>query len=43
MPYEDEPLAVVGADEDLRDNEDIDGLTATVLQARYEREVAVNS
>ena len=44
-PYEDERLAVVGADEDLRGDEeaDVDGLTATVLEARYEREVAVNS
>ena len=44
-PYEDEPLAVVGADEDLRGDEeaDVDGLTATVLEARNERQVAVNS
>ena len=44
-PYEDEPLAVVDADEDLRGDEeaDVDGLTATVLEARNERQVAVNS
>ena len=44
-PYEDEPLTVVGADEDLRGDEeaDVDGLTATVLEATNERQVAVNS
>ena len=49
-PYQDEPLAVIGVDqgtagEDEHEDEeaDLDGLTPTVLEARYEREVPVNS
>lgn len=45
-PYEDEPLADIEEDaETVADDEetDVDGLTPAVLEARYERETAVNS
>lgn len=47
-PYEDEPLAEVDEnneqDEENFDEEaDIDGLTPSVLEARYERTVTVDS
>ena len=43
-PNEDEPLAVGDAgDDDVEDQADVDGLTPTVLEARYEREVPVNT
>ena len=45
-PYQDEPLAE-DADENTEENEvdeaDEDGLTPAALEARYEREVPVNS
>ena len=45
-PYEDEPLAEVDDDrETVEENQeaDEDGLTPAVLEARYEREITVNS
>ena len=45
-PYQDEPLAEEDDDESRDDDTeeaDADGLTARVLEARYERTVAVNS
>ena len=46
-PYEDEPLAADdGEDRETTDDgeeADVDGLTPAVLEARYEKEVAVNS
>ena len=45
QPYEDEPLADASAEPDMEENEDADadGLTPTVLEARYERTVPVTS
>ena len=41
-PYKDETLAVGDAgDDDEEDQANVDGLTPTVLDARYEREVPV--
>ena len=40
-PYEDEPLAAAGSEENVET--DVDGLTPAVLEARYEREIAVSS
>ena len=46
-PYQDEPLAKVEEDvgNHLEENEeaDMDGLTASVLEVRYEKEVLANS
>ena len=44
-PYEDEPLADSEAAEGTTENEktNLDGLTPAVLEARYEREIAVSS
>ena len=43
-PYQDEPLAVDNSDSDESDSEeDEDGLSPAVLEARYDREVAVAS
>ena len=46
-PYEDEPLAADDGEDRERTDDgeeaDIDGLTPAVLEARYEKEVAVNS
>ena len=44
-PYEDEPLADSEAAAGTEENEetDLDGLTPAVLEARYEREIAVSS
>ena len=44
-PYEDEPLAEVDDNRETAENQeaDEDGLTAAVLEARYEREIAVYS
>lgn len=43
-PYEDEPLASSDDDEVDQDEEeeDVDGLTARVLEARFERQITVN-
>lgn len=42
-PYEDEPLASSDDDEvDQDEEEDVDGLTARVLEARFERQITVN-
>ena len=50
MPYQDEPLAQVDAGDENTGEEievdeelDEDGLTPTVLEARYEKRVPVNS
>ena len=45
QPYEDEPLADALAEPDMEENKDADadGLTPTVLEARYERTVPVTS
>ena len=45
QPYEDEPLADALAEPMEEDNEDADadGLTPTVVEARYERTVSVTS
>ena len=41
-PYQDEPLAVHNSDSDESDSEeDEDGLSPAVLEARYDREAAV--
>lgn len=45
-PYQDEPLAEddsTGEGNGVNEEADEDGLTPTVLEARYEREVPVNS
>lgn len=45
-PYQDEPLAEddsTGEGNEVDEEADEDGLTPTVLEARYEREVPVNS
>ena len=43
-PYQDEPLAIDNSDSDESDSEeDEDGLSPAVLEARYDREVAVAS
>lgn len=45
-PYQDEPLAEddsTGEGNEVNEKADEDGLTPTVLEARYEREVPVNS
>ena len=46
-PYEDEPLAADDREDRERTDDgeeaDVDGLTPAVLEARYEKEVAVNS
>ena len=45
-PYEDEPLADVETDAETDEDEeetDLDGLTPAVLEARYEREILVDS
>ena len=43
-PYQDEPLAVDNSDSDESDSEeDEDGLSPAVLEAHYDREVAVAS
>ena len=44
-PYQDEPLAEEDDEENGERNEeaDLDGLTPAVLEARYEREVSVES
>ena len=45
-PYEDEPLAEVDDDrETVEENQEVDedGLTLAVLEARYEREITINS
>ena len=46
QPYEDEPLADAASEPDIEEeNEDAhaDGLTPTVLEARYERTIPVTS
>ena len=46
MPYEDEPLAddsKAAAGSEENEETDLDGLTPAVLEARYEREIAVSS
>ena len=46
QPYEDEPLADASAEPDMEEENkdaDADGLTPTVLEARYERTVPVTS
>lgn len=44
QPYEDEPLADAASELDIEEeNEDADGLTPTVLEARYERTIPVTS
>ena len=46
QPYEDEPLADASAEPDMEEedeDDDADGLTPTVLEARYERTVPVTS
>ena len=44
-PYEDEPLAEESETDAREDDEetDADGLTQAVLEARYERRIAVNA
>ena len=45
-PYEDEPLADVETDAETDEDEeetDLDGLTPAVLEARYEREIPLDS
>ena len=45
-PYQDEPLAEddgTGEGNEVDEEADEDGLTPTVLEARYEREIPVNS
>ena len=44
-PYEDEPLGDSEAATGTEENQepDLDGLTPAVLEARYEREIAVSS
>ena len=46
QPYEDEPLADAASEPDIAkesEDADADGLTPTVLEARYERTIPVTS
>lgn len=41
-PYQDDPLASDGERDDESEDADLDGLTPTVLEARFERRMAVS-
>ena len=42
-PYQDEPLAEDDEEDDQDEEVDLDGLSPSVLESRFERTVAVNS